>query len=277
MRGCCATPISMWRWPSRSTRSPQAPRSVPSNVGCLRLSPLPPACCWSSHHRPTSPGSGRFDPHRRTARPVPAGGTGHHTRSRNGGDHPPGQIRRYSFTGTTLTRPTPRMLRAPVVDAGALTVDGIDVDAPSGRGADVDAALVEGGDPAGWPRWESDGWSSKAGISPLNSESSLGNANTTTSTVYGFPATSPPPEQAASSALPPGPFHLLWFAALSQAWCSRRRGRRSRRRWTTRSSRRPYAGRCRRGVGSRRIVDEFSCGTDEFHRDRRRADPSRRW
>ena len=61
--------------------------------------------------------------------------------------YPPGQIRRYSFTGTTSLDPLPRMLRAPVVDAGALTVDGIDVDAPSGRGADVDAALVEGGDP----------------------------------------------------------------------------------------------------------------------------------
>ena len=60
---------------------------------------------------------------------------------------PPGQIRRFSFTGTTSLDPLPRMVRASVVDAGALTVDDAAVDPPSGRGADVDAALRAGGDP----------------------------------------------------------------------------------------------------------------------------------
>ena len=60
---------------------------------------------------------------------------------------PPGQIRRFSFTGTTSLDPLPRMVRASVVDAGALTVDDVAVDPPSGRGADIDAALRAGGDP----------------------------------------------------------------------------------------------------------------------------------
>ncbi|GAB07974.1 hypothetical protein GII30_02845 [Gordonia amarae] len=60
---------------------------------------------------------------------------------------PPGQIRRFSFTGTPSLDPLPRMVRASVVDAGALTVDDVAVDPPSGRGADIDAALRAGGDP----------------------------------------------------------------------------------------------------------------------------------
>lgn len=56
-------------------------------------------------------------------------------------------VRHLSWAGGPSLTPLPRMLAAPVIVSGALTVDGSTVDAPTGRTADVVAALDAGGDP----------------------------------------------------------------------------------------------------------------------------------
>ncbi|MFW0794239.1 hypothetical protein AAFP30_10540 [Gordonia sp. CPCC 205515] len=58
---------------------------------------------------------------------------------------PAGTVRRYPFTDTVSLNPLPRMIRATVTDSGRLTVDGVEVDPPAGRGALVDDALTTGG------------------------------------------------------------------------------------------------------------------------------------
>ncbi|MXP21932.1 hypothetical protein GIY30_11280 [Gordonia sp. HNM0687] len=58
---------------------------------------------------------------------------------------PTGSVRRYTFADGPSLDPLPRMVRAPVVESGRLVVDSVVVDAASGRGADVDAALSAGG------------------------------------------------------------------------------------------------------------------------------------
>ncbi|MCF3938066.1 hypothetical protein [Gordonia tangerina] len=58
---------------------------------------------------------------------------------------PTGSVRQYSFTDGPSLDPLPRMVRAPVAESGRLVVDSAVVDPPSGRGADVDAALSAGG------------------------------------------------------------------------------------------------------------------------------------
>ncbi|WP_226995689.1 hypothetical protein [Gordonia phthalatica] len=71
---------------------------------------------------------------------------------RTGGDGavalwPTDAVRHLSWTrGPSLT-PLPRMLNAPVVVSGALTVDGQTVDAPTGRTAEIVGTLLDGGDP----------------------------------------------------------------------------------------------------------------------------------
>ncbi|MYR07164.1 hypothetical protein GTV32_12995 [Gordonia sp. SID5947] len=61
---------------------------------------------------------------------------------------PTGAVRRYRFTDVGSLDPLPRMVRAAVTDSGSLTVDGVVVDPAAGRGADVDAALHDGGSPS---------------------------------------------------------------------------------------------------------------------------------
>ncbi|EGD53250.1 hypothetical protein [Gordonia neofelifaecis] len=60
---------------------------------------------------------------------------------------PAENVRRLSFADGPSLTPLPRMLDAPVIVSGELTVDGETVDAPAGRTADVVAALRDGGDP----------------------------------------------------------------------------------------------------------------------------------
>jgi hypothetical protein len=61
---------------------------------------------------------------------------------------PTGAVRRYSFADGPSLNPLPRMVRAPVTESGLLTVDGVVVDPASGRGADVDKTLTDGGSPS---------------------------------------------------------------------------------------------------------------------------------
>ncbi|MBM7365590.1 hypothetical protein [Gordonia hydrophobica] len=60
---------------------------------------------------------------------------------------PATQVRHLSWADGPSLTPLPRMLNAPVVVSGALTIDGQTVDEPTGRTADVVAALDAGGDP----------------------------------------------------------------------------------------------------------------------------------
>lgn len=61
---------------------------------------------------------------------------------------PPGVVRRYGFADGPSLNPLSRMVRAPVVTSGELTVDGVVVDRATDPGANVDAILRAGGDPA---------------------------------------------------------------------------------------------------------------------------------
>lgn len=54
---------------------------------------------------------------------------------------PPGTVRRYTFADNASLDPAARMLAAPVIESGALSVDGRTVDEPIPRAAAVDAAL----------------------------------------------------------------------------------------------------------------------------------------
>lgn len=56
-------------------------------------------------------------------------------------------VRQLSWTAGPSLTPLPRMLTAPVVVSGALTVDGQRLDVPTGRTEQVAAALHDGGDP----------------------------------------------------------------------------------------------------------------------------------
>lgn len=59
---------------------------------------------------------------------------------------PSDTVRRYDFADELSLDPAPRMLRAPVVESGRLTVDGVEVDPPSARAAEVDRLLGSAGD-----------------------------------------------------------------------------------------------------------------------------------
>ncbi len=62
---------------------------------------------------------------------------------------PTGMAREYSFTRTASLDPARRMLRAPVLESGALQVDGATVDAdPANPAAQVERALLAGAGPA---------------------------------------------------------------------------------------------------------------------------------
>ncbi|MGV9709360.1 hypothetical protein ACWDTI_01660 [Gordonia sp. NPDC003424] len=61
---------------------------------------------------------------------------------------PVGTVRQYRFTDSPSLNPLPRMVRATVTDSGRLTVDGVEVDPPAGRGAQVDDVLTAGGVPS---------------------------------------------------------------------------------------------------------------------------------
>lgn len=61
---------------------------------------------------------------------------------------PVGTVRRYPFTDSVSLNPLPRMVRATVTESGRLTVDGVEVDPPAGRGARVEETLTAGGDTA---------------------------------------------------------------------------------------------------------------------------------
>lgn len=60
---------------------------------------------------------------------------------------PPGTVRQYAFAESPSLDPAARMLRAPVVESGELTVDGEEVDAAAPRARQVTDALAAGGDP----------------------------------------------------------------------------------------------------------------------------------
>ncbi|GED96051.1 hypothetical protein [Gordonia crocea] len=62
---------------------------------------------------------------------------------------PTGMIRDYSFTSTPSLDPARRLLRAPVLESGALDIDGTTVDAnPTRRAAALERALTEGAGPS---------------------------------------------------------------------------------------------------------------------------------
>ncbi|MFT4044269.1 MAG: hypothetical protein QM673_14020 [Gordonia sp. (in: high G+C Gram-positive bacteria)] len=76
---------------------------------------------------------------------------------------PPGTVRRYTFTRGPSLDPAARMLRAPVIESGELTVDGTVVDPPAPHALRVHEALRAGGDPitlarlgVGWVLIEND-------------------------------------------------------------------------------------------------------------------------
>ncbi|WP_439030486.1 hypothetical protein [Gordonia terrae] len=60
---------------------------------------------------------------------------------------PPDTVRRYDFASGPALDPAARMLRAPVVESGTLTVDGEVVDPPGEHAAAVSGVLAGGGDP----------------------------------------------------------------------------------------------------------------------------------
>jgi len=76
---------------------------------------------------------------------------------------PADTVRQYAFADEVSLDPAARMLRAPVIESGELSVDGEVVDAPSERAAAVAAVLESGGSPAelaalgvGWVLVEND-------------------------------------------------------------------------------------------------------------------------
>ncbi|MBD0021867.1 MULTISPECIES: hypothetical protein [Gordonia] len=128
--------------------------------------------------------------------------------------YPPGQIRRYSFTGTPSLNPLPRMLRAPVADGGALTVDGVAVDESSGRGAEVEAALRDGGDQdrlaglgVGWVVVE-------GGDIPRELRKLTPAMTSAELTVFRIPGDIAPGGASAGARAAAWAAHLLWLAAL---------------------------------------------------------------
>ncbi|WP_238423139.1 hypothetical protein [Gordonia sp. 'Campus'] len=60
---------------------------------------------------------------------------------------PPDTVRRYDFASGPALDPAARMLRAPVVESGTLTVDGEVIDPPGEHAAAVSRVLADGGDP----------------------------------------------------------------------------------------------------------------------------------
>ncbi|GAC67221.1 hypothetical protein [Gordonia soli] len=61
---------------------------------------------------------------------------------------PSGTVRRYAFSADPSLDPTARLVRATVLEPGALSVDGVEVDPPDERSQRVDEILAAGGDPA---------------------------------------------------------------------------------------------------------------------------------
>ncbi|MEO9326337.1 hypothetical protein [Gordonia aurantiaca] len=61
---------------------------------------------------------------------------------------PTDTVRHYAFSEDVSLDPAARMLRAPVVESGELTVDGEVIDAPSTHAAEVASVLESGGSPA---------------------------------------------------------------------------------------------------------------------------------
>uniref|UniRef100_UPI003D8F5A5E hypothetical protein n=1 Tax=Gordonia sp. B7-2 TaxID=3420932 RepID=UPI003D8F5A5E len=61
---------------------------------------------------------------------------------------PSNTVRRYAFANEVSLDPAPRMLRAPVVESGRLTVDGREIDPPSAAAVKVEKVLDTEGDPS---------------------------------------------------------------------------------------------------------------------------------
>ncbi|MGC5256062.1 hypothetical protein ACPXCG_06885 [Gordonia sp. DT218] len=142
---------------------------------------------------------------------------------------PTGAVRRYAFTDVPSLDPLPRMVRAPVTDSGLLTVDGVVVDPASGRGADVDAVLHDGGSPSslaalgvGWVVVEND-----APPSTLADESTAVFRGADL-TLYRIDDPAAGADASATSRAVVISAHLLWSAtvllgACAAMWAARRR------------------------------------------------------
>ncbi|WP_026918232.1 hypothetical protein [Gordonia shandongensis] len=143
---------------------------------------------------------------------------------------PSDQVRRLSWTRGPSLSPLPRMIDAPVLASGELTVDGTSVDAPDGRVAEVVDALDRGGDPhllaslgVGWVVVEE--------APPPRLLAAAGPPVTTGDhvSVYQIPDAVPAPSPSTASWVATGIAHGAWAACLLAgvvAWAARlRRGR----------------------------------------------------